>query len=449
MTAVGAEERVGATAAAMEAGVTELQARAAVAMAIAGRDRDEVRRLAERALATHPLLGTRGVVGTFARAFGTLVGIDDLAAAEGFAAAALELAAKPGAPIAAATAHGWHALVILQRGRLDAAAREAERALALGDPHTPGAGQSAAVLIRARLERGDTVGAAAALAAGPPVDPEADASLLEARGLLRLAEGRPFAARSDLRAAGALLVAGDGLFVPPVTSWRSHAAAAAAKLGRFREARRLAAADLARARAAAVPRTLGVALLTNGLLARRSGERIALLREAVAALEASPSRLELARALVELGSALPGDGLRPASGTPLRRPDHQPAAATPLCRPDRQPMPATPLRRGLDLAERLGATPLAARARGRLLAPPHRQPGSPPRRLPLTNPAALTGAERRVARLAVSGWSNAEIGAALLITPMTVDRHLRAACRKLGIATPEQLASALERAEAA
>lgn len=137
------------------------------------------------------------------------------------------------------------------------------------------------------------------------------------------------------------------------------------------------------------------------------------LREAVAVLEASPAKLELARALVDLGVALRHASERSAAREPLRR--------------------------GLDLAHRCGATVLAGRARDELVVA-----GGRPRRLLLSGVDALTASERRVAQLAATGLSNREIAQALFVTTRTVEVHLTHAYRKLGIRTRQELPRVLE-----
>ncbi len=56
---------------------------------------------------------------------------------------------------------------------------------------------------------------------------------------------------------------------------------------------------------------------------------------------------------------------------------------------------------------------------------------------------ALTPSERRVSELAASGLANAEIAQALFVTVRTVEMHLSAAYRKLGIASRAALPAAL------
>ncbi|MGW2749618.1 helix-turn-helix domain-containing protein [Streptomyces sp. NPDC001273] len=65
---------------------------------------------------------------------------------------------------------------------------------------------------------------------------------------------------------------------------------------------------------------------------------------------------------------------------------------------------------------------------------------------PRTGPAALTGSERRIAGLAAEGRTNAEIAASLHLARRTVETHLTAAYRKLGISRRTELPTALPQA---
>ena len=142
------------------------------------------------------------------------------------------------------------------------------------------------------------------------------------------------------------------------------------------------------------------------------GDDLDALSEAVDVLAASPARLEHARALADLGVAL---------------------------RHRRRIVEARePLRRALDLATRCDATPLAERARTELLIA-----GARPRRPQLSGVDALTTNERRVAALAADGRSNREIAQALYVSHKTVEKHLTAAYRKLGVGAREDLPGAL------
>ena len=159
------------------------------------------------------------------------------------------------------------------------------------------------------------------------------------------------------------------------------------------------------------PRALGIALRTRGLLA--SGEeQLDLLQQAADVLAESGAKLELARALTDLGAA-------------RRRAGH--AEARNL------------LYRGFDLAQRCGARTLAAQARAELNAT-----GARPRRHALRGTDALTPSERRVAELAARGASNRDIAQALFVTIRTVELHLTHAYEKLDIRSRTDLARAFD-----
>ena len=233
---------------------------------------------------------------------------------------------------------------------------------------------------------------------------------------LALVRGRLRVAGGDVRGGlEDLLAYGEGMqrlaFTGPAAGpWRSLAAIAHAQLGETRQARVLADEELELARRFDEAGTLGVALRGAGIV--RGGDGIALLREAVAALARSEARLEHARALTDLGAALRRSGARDASRGPLRE--------------------------ALEAAQRLGASALARRAREELLAS-----GARPRRTALHGAAALTPSQRRVCERAAQGMTNRQIAQALFITQSTVENHLRASYRKLGVAGKAGLAAAL------
>jgi DNA-binding CsgD family transcriptional regulator len=233
------------------------------------------------------------------------------------------------------------------------------------------------------------------------------ASLLPARGRLRVAEGRIGDGLADLLACGERYESAANRS-PSLWAWRSEAALALMALGDHDRAHELAADELRLARELGAPRALGVSLRAAGLV---DGE-IELLEESAAALARSGAVLEQARALVDLGAAL---------------------------RRARRPSDARqPLREGLELAVRCDAAVLAQRAREELLAT-----GARPRRDRLSGPEALTASERRVARMAAEGKSNPEIAQALFLTRRTVETHLTHAYQKLGIGSREEIAAAL------
>ena len=65
--------------------------------------------------------------------------------------------------------------------------------------------------------------------------------------------------------------------------------------------------------------------------------------------------------------------------------------------------------------------------------------GSRPRRTRTTGPTALTEAQREVAALAAEGLTNREIAERLFVTIKTVETHLMAVYRKLGIRSRDEL----------
>lgn len=269
-------------------------------------------------------------------------------------------------------------------------------------------------LIDALVER-DAADAAeqALLDAGvsqPPPGQHGSALMLEARARLRCAQGRYKDARADLLDAAERWEA-LGVRHPGIAAWRADAATALAALGDAAESKRLAREQLALAEGVGTAGALGRALRALALTAP-SAQAIALLERAVAILAPSPTRLEHARALCDLGAALRRAGRRREARDPLRH--------------------------ALDLAERGSLVRLARRAREELTAA-----GARPRRATLSGPGALTAAEHRVTDLAAAGHTNREIAQQLFVTQRTVETHLSHAFQKLGIHSRDRLAAAL------
>jgi DNA-binding CsgD family transcriptional regulator len=299
----------------------------------------------------------------------------------------------------------------------DMAASEADLRSALEHPGFPPFAAPALcnVLTQVLVERGDLDAAEAAIERCFPTELPPIVHMepiLFARARLRIARGQDVEALADLHEYGARSVRVGAL--NPWWPWRAEAALAHVRLGEHQRAQELAAEQLRIARAWGTPSAVGVALRAQALVA--GGPRgIALMEEAERLLAGAPTRLEHARALVELGA--------------MRRREGQRAAARPA------------LREGLEAARRCGATALTKQAHEELVAA-----GARPRRLMFSGVEALTASERRVTALAAEGRSNREIAQALFVTVKTVENHLHRSYGKLGIESREQLPQALETA---
>jgi DNA-binding CsgD family transcriptional regulator len=181
--------------------------------------------------------------------------------------------------------------------------------------------------------------------------------------------------------------------------------------GRRDRAEAAAEADWAQARRWGTAAALGTALRVRGLV-RRGDAGLADLEAAAAELDGTQHRLDHARALLDLGAA--------------RRLAREPSAARP------------PLYRAVELADAAGATLLAERARTELRLTGARAPRGAAASLD-----ALTAAERRVAELVAAGQGNDAVAQSLFVTRRTVETHLTAVYRKLGISGRRELAAAL------
>jgi DNA-binding NarL/FixJ family response regulator len=87
------------------------------------------------------------------------------------------------------------------------------------------------------------------------------------------------------------------------------------------------------------------------------------------------------------------------------------------------------LRRALATFERLGARPAAAAVVGRLRELVARGP----RPATAENPANLTPREVEVLMLVAEGLRNADIAERLVVSQRTIDHHVSAILRKLGV----------------
>ena len=89
-------------------------------------------------------------------------------------------------------------------------------------------------------------------------------------------------------------------------------------------------------------------------------------------------------------------------------------------------------------ADAAGAVLLAQRARRELVAT-----GLRPRQAATEGAAALTPRQRQVCELAAAGKGNRQIAQALFLSIKTVETHLAAGYRKLGVGTRAELAARL------
>ncbi|MFI1827474.1 ATP-binding protein [Streptomyces sp. NPDC020412] len=253
--------------------------------------------------------------------------------------------------------HGWRgahlsfaytllAYIRYRRGRLTEAEEYGRAGLRLAERvgrGTPAEWYSVATLVTVLLARGG-IDEAKAVARdhdfGEPFP--AAVTFPDAQtvyGELLLARGRTADAVGELASAGHRLDA-RGIRNPAWCPWQLHLAVAEHSVAPDR-ARAAARDALERARRFAAPSVVGQALRVAAEVGEEH-EREPLLREAVAALERSSARYELARALVALGTHLSRTG-RPRDG-------------------------AGHLDRGLTTALRCGADALAATARDELTA---------------------------------------------------------------------------------
>ncbi len=380
----------------------------------AGAPHREAVAMTHRALAIHD--GDSAALGRYfdTAAAALLALADDFEMTERVLVRAGEAARSAGSLLAEHNLELAQALALLHRGRVRDAA---ERCVPLVTPDVDGAHfnrvAAAAMLATALHEQALTSQAEIVLenALGWASSQEVpQLFLLEAKSRVCLQQGRLADALSAVHEAAALATS-FGIANPAVTAWQLIAALCYARSGDGRRAYELAE------EAVAVAEMFGTARAKALTLRIQAGIRGGLvelecLEAAETELESSGVALEQAKVLVAFGSA-------------LHRAGHDHAARIRL-------------RRGIELADRLGAQRVSRRGLAALLAA-----GGRPRRARLTGPEALTAAERRVVELAAAGASNPEIAEALVVTRKTVEWHLHKAFVKLGVNSREDLARAM------
>ncbi|MEU8632209.1 AAA family ATPase [Amycolatopsis sp. NPDC048633] len=376
---------------------------AAVVLARRGLRPARVRGLARAALA-QPMVEVSALT-VRAAAVRALVLTGDLAEAEAHGEEVLAQARRQCSRTLVARALAERAERHLAAGTLDDAVTDLTGAHELVPPrhwHSMLRARVVATEARVHLEAGRVDLAREALERDP-VEPGpglGSSFLLYANGAVLLGEGRPDQALAPLRECGRRLSA-RGWENPEVLPWRSTAAKCLVAGGEREAARLLLGEELAAASAWGTRAAVGGAHLAAALtLGPEDPDSAGHLTQAVGLLRGSGSHLRHATALVELAAA--GEGA--AAG------DHLAEAGT-----------------------------LAARYRWRcVLGRLHELTGGEVSRL-----HGLSEAQRRVAKLAAAGTSNAGIAVKLAVTRRTVELHLTNVYRKLGIGGRRQLAEAL------
>ena len=340
-----------------------------------------------------------------------------LSEAQDAADAAVRDARERGALLAHVEASYVRALVFYARGRITEAAADAQAALDGLDWRWHDHRQRAvAILLHCMVERDELNEAGRLIERADQELPVPIAQGIFA--LLHLARGRVHfrlrnydAARQEVEAA-ANAVADYGPVNPAAFPWRSLAGEIAHFSGDHERARSLIDEEVALAELFDVPIGLGIALRRRAIT-ETGDQALDTLQQAVAALERTEARLELARTHAALGSALRRAGQRVSARSHLQK--------------------------GLDLAHRGGATGVETQLREELTAA-----GGRPRRSAVTGVESLTPTELRVAELGAEGLSNRQIAELIFVSRNTIAWHLRNIYRKLQVESREQISRSLQ-----
>ncbi|MGQ4335513.1 helix-turn-helix transcriptional regulator [Streptomyces hayashii] len=229
---------------------------------------------------------------------------------------------------------------------------------------------------------------------------------LYARGHYYLAMNHTRAALGDFLSCGELMGKW-GMDLPGIVPWRTSAAEAWLLQGNRDQAKRLVKDQLALPGPDdTVSRALALRLMA---VFSSAGQRPRLLSEAADALEADGRAYELARTLSDLGRAYHALG------------KHRRARVI--------------IRRAWRVAHLCQAEPLCKE----LLPDTSGQAGPWEGKEKTTAVASLTDSERRIASMAVMGYTNREIAEKLFVTSSTVEQHLTRVYRKLAVKNRQSL----------
>ncbi len=229
-------------------------------------------------------------------------------------------------------------------------------------------------------------------------------------GLLELGLGRPDEAIPLLEGV-ASLAEELGLGEPGVVQWAPDLIEAYVRAGRSNDAERTLGAFGQQAEHTRRTWALAASARCRGLLAPDEAfeEQFA---AALALHEQTPTPFERARTELCLGERRRRTGRRADAREPLRS--------------------------ALQAFERLGASPWAERAAAELAAS-----GETARRRDPSAAEQLTPQELQVALIVAQGATNREVGAALFLSPKTIETHLSRIYRKLGVRSRTELAALL------
>jgi DNA-binding NarL/FixJ family response regulator len=346
---------------------------------------------------------------TIVAALFALVFADGLGEAAAWCDRLIKEAVARRAPMWRALFASARAFIGVRLGRMDVAEESARTALTLVSHEEWGAVIAAplSALVYAQTARGALQQADASLSVPVPeaaFQTPGGLLYLQARGHYYLAAGRPYAALDDFHACGELMTKWE-LDLPALVPWRTDAAQAYLALGERDRAQSLAEEQLAQVG----PKDSAARGISLRVLAAASDleRRPRLLNEAEAILWKRGHQFELARATLEQSRT--------------RRELGDEAQARTLARK------AQRLMRGRGVVG-------SASADGD--GPPELDPD-------LRSPLELSGAELRVATLAVRGHTNRQIADQLFITVSTVEQHLTRIYRKLPVRRRTDLAAKL------